>query len=143
MGTGRSDESGRMRRVAPDDDVLLPARVVGPSLTAAGLAAWMLSHAGREEEAAHCGKIQELLDAALRQGRTDVRVPRPVVTRAAELWEATAGLADTWASTSDRPKHAADWRRQADRLRIRAESLRQHLGTSSHATGLHSVPDQS
>ncbi len=119
-----------MRRVAPDDDVLLPARVVGPSLTAAGLAAWMLSHAGREEQAAQCGEIQELLDTALRQGRTDVSVPRAVVTRAAELWEATAELADTWASTSDRPKDAADWRRQAERLRIRAESLRQHLGTS-------------
>ena len=129
--------------MAPDDDVLLPVRVVGPSLTVAGLAARMLSHAGREEEAAQCGEIQELIDTALRQGRTDVSVPRPVVMRAAELCEASAGLADTWASTSDRPKHAAAWRLQAERLRIRAESLRQLLGTSGHGTDSCSVGDQS
>ena len=52
--------------MAPDADVLLPARIVGPSLTAAGLAAFMLSQAGRDQEAAQCGEIQELIDTALR-----------------------------------------------------------------------------
>jgi hypothetical protein len=118
-----------MSCVAADDDVLLPARVVGPSLAAAGLAAWLLVQAGREQDAEQCGEIQELMDTALRQGRTDVSVPRPVVVRAAELWEATAALADTWASTSDRPEQAADCRLHAERLRIRAASLRQLLGS--------------
>ena len=126
---------GRMCCVAADDDVLLPARVVGPSLAAAGLAAWLLGQAAREQEAAQCGEIQDLMDTALRQGRTDVSVSRIVVMRAAELWEATAALADTWASTSGRPEQAAEYRLHSERLRIRAESLRQHLGgTSGHGT---------
>ena len=117
--------------MAADDDVLLPARIVGPSLAAAGLAAWLLGQAAREQEAAQCGEIQERMDTALRHGQTDVSVPRPVVMRAVELWEATAELADTSASTSDRPEHAAECRLHAERLRIRAESLRQLLGTKA------------
>ena len=123
-----------MRPVAPDADVLLPARIVGPSLTAAGLAAFMLSQAGRDQEAAQCGEIQELIDTALRQGEKDVSIPRPVAARTAELWEATATLADAWASDCDRPERAVDWRLQAERLRLRAESLRQLLGASGHGT---------
>ncbi len=83
---------GSMCCVAADDDVLLPARVVGPSLAAAGLAAWLLVQAGREQEASQCGEIQDLMDTALRQGRTDVSVSRPAVMRAADLWEATAAV---------------------------------------------------
>jgi len=110
--------------VARDEDVLLTARVVGPSLTVAGLAAWILQQVGRRQEALECGDIQEHVDTSLRQGQTDVRLPRTVVTRAAELWAAAAEVAETWASESDRPAHAAECRRQAERLRIRAESLR-------------------
>jgi len=122
-----------MRYVARDDDVLLTARVVGPSLTAAGLAAWILLQVGREQDARECADIQELIDTSLRQGQTDVRVPRTVVMRAAELWEATAELAETWASESDRPAHA-EWRLQAKRLRIRAESLRKLARASGYDT---------
>jgi hypothetical protein len=113
--------------VAREDDVLLTARVVGPSLTVAGLAAWILAHAGREQDARECDEIQELIDTSLRERQTDVRVPRTVVMRAAELWEAAAEVAETWASEGDRPARAAEWRRQAERLRIRAESLRKLL----------------
>jgi hypothetical protein len=79
--------------VARDEDVLLTARVVGPSLTVAGLAAWILQQVGRRQEALECGDIQELIDKSLRQTQTDVRVPRTVVTRAVELWEAAAEVA--------------------------------------------------
>ena len=99
----------------------------------AGLAAWILQQVGRRQEALECGDIQELIDTSLRQGQTDVRVPRTVVMRAAELWEATAEHAETWASESDRPAHA-EWRLQAKRLRIRAESLRKLARASGHDT---------
>jgi len=110
--------------VARDEDVLLTARIAGPSLTVAGLGAWILEQVGRKQEARECGDIQELIDRSLRQGQTEVRVPRPIVMRAAELWEAAAEVAETWASESDQPAHAAESRRQAERLRIRAKSLR-------------------
>jgi hypothetical protein len=112
-----------MRPVVPDEEVLLPARVAAPSMTAAGLATWLFLHAGREYEAAEC-ELQDLIDGALRRGQSDVEVPRRVATRAIELWEAAAGLAETWASRSDLPKQAAEWRSHAERLRARAESVR-------------------
>jgi len=132
-----------MRYVARDDDVLLTARVVGPSLTAAGLAAWTLQQVGREHEARKCADIQERIDMSLRQGQIDVRVPRIVVMRAAELWETAADVAETWASESDRPAHAAGWRQQAKRLRIRAASLRKLARASSHDTDMRHGPDRS
>ena len=119
--------------MATDDDVLLPPRVVGPSLTAAGLAAWMLLQA-REHEAAECGEIQEFIDKALRQGQRAVGVPRRVATRAVELWETTAELAESWASKSKRPEDAAGWRLQAKRLRSRADSVRKLVSAIGHGT---------
>ena len=136
------DVSGTMRCVARDDDVLLTARVVGPSLTVAGLAAWILRQVGREQEARECAEIQELIDTSLRQGQTDVRLPRTVVTRAVGLWEAAAEVAETWASESDGPAHA-EWRLQAKRLRIRAESLRKLVRASGQDRDMRLGPDQS
>jgi len=128
--------------VARDDDVLLTARVAGPSLTAAGLAGWILLQVGREQDAHECADIQELIDASLRQGQTEVRVPRAVVMRAAELWEASAEVAETWASESDRPAHA-EWRTQAKRLLIRAESLRKLARAGGYETDMRLGPGQS
>jgi hypothetical protein len=110
--------------VAPENDIRLPIRVAAPSLTAAGLAAWLFSYAGREQEAGECSELQDLIDGALQRGQSEVGVPRAVATRAVELWEAAAELADTWASRSDRSKQTAEWRSHAERLRVRAESLR-------------------
>jgi hypothetical protein len=100
-------------------------------------------HAGREQDARECDEIQELIDASLRQGQTDARVPRTVVMRAAELWEAAAEVAETWTSKSDRPAHAAEWRRHAKRLRIRAESLRKLAWANGHDADMRPGPHQS
>lgn len=105
--------------------VELPGRVVGPSLTAAGLAAWVLSKNHRVEEAAATGELQDALDAALRSGTVGAaRVSRETVERAASLWETAATLLETW-SESAVGKEAAG--REAARLRLRITSLRQAL----------------
>ena len=111
-------------------DVVLPPRLVGPSLTAAGLASWMFTHAGREREAAECVELQDLIDAALRQGAgQEVRAPQPAVSRAAELWEDASGLADSWAASTE-GEDSSEWGRHAERLRVRAQSLRRVLETA-------------
>jgi hypothetical protein len=84
-------------------------------------------HDGREQEAAECSELQDLIEGALQRGQSEVGVPRPVAARAVELWEAAAELAETWASRSDRPKQAAEWRSHAERLRVRAASVRKLL----------------
>ncbi|GAA2139379.1 hypothetical protein GCM10009844_08100 [Nocardioides koreensis] len=113
-----------------DPAIVLPPQVVGPSLTAAGLASWVFAHGGREQEAAECGRLQDFIDAALRRGLgTEVRAPRPVVCRAADLWAEASGLADSLAALTE-GKVSAEWRRHAERLRVRAQSLRRVLGTA-------------
>ena len=65
---------------ASDDWVILQGRVVGPSLTAAGLAAWVLAKNRLETEAAGTRELQDVLDSALHSGSVgDVRVPRVTV----------------------------------------------------------------
>ena len=119
-----------MSWVSVDSDIVLPPQIVGPSLTVAGLASWVFAHAGREQEAAECGLLQDFLDTAMHQGvGREVRAPRRVVSRAAELWVEASGLADSWAIASE-GKASVEWGRQAERLRVRAESLRQVLGTA-------------
>ena len=111
-----------------DSDVLLPPRIVGPSLTVAGLASWILSHAGRELDAARCGVLQDHIDSALQRGPSaEVWVPRDVASEAASLWEEAALIADGWRATAEPKKDAPEWERHAERLRIRAESLRRVL----------------
>ena len=109
--------------------VELPGRIIGPSLTAAGLAAWVLSHNHLESEAAATRELQDALDTALCSGEVSaVRVPRATVERAASLWETAATLLETWsASVGGDP--AAD--REAARLRTRVRSLRQVLGATT------------
>lgn len=105
--------------------VELPGRVVGPSLTAAGLAAWVLSKNDRVAEAAATGELQDALDAALRSGTVGTtRVSRATVERAALLWETAATLLETWSESSG-GDHQAD--KEAARLRVRINSLRQAL----------------
>ena len=114
-----------VRVPAHDPWVTLPGRVVGSSLTAAGLAGWVLSknHLGQEADATR--ELQDALDAALRSGSTgEVRVPRVTVERAASLWESAATLLDSW-SESVGDDVEAD--RQAARLRARVRSLRKAL----------------
>lgn len=117
-------ESSNICCVPTDSDVLLPARIVGPSLTVAGLAAWIFLHADRALDAERCSVLQDLIDSALRQGSPEVWIPRDVTTEAASLWEEAAFLAEGWAATAEPEKEAPEWRRHAERLRVRAESLR-------------------
>ena len=110
---------------ASDPWVELPGAVVGPSLTAAGLAAWVHSRNGHEEEAAATGDLQEELHAALHSGEVGaVRVSRDTVRRAASLWEAAAELLEAW---DDSIGGDAEAGRQAARLRVRVASLRRAL----------------
>jgi hypothetical protein len=121
---------GMMSWVTAESDIVLPPQIVGPSLTVAGFASWVFAHAGREEEAAECGQLQDFIDAALHQGvGKEVRAPRRVVSRAVDLWVEASDLADSWA-TSTEGKTSADWGLQAERLRVRAQSLRRILGTA-------------
>jgi hypothetical protein len=108
-------------------DVLLPPRIVGPSLTVAGLATWIFLHADRAGEADRCSALQDLIDAALKQGSPEVWIPREVASEAASLWEQAALLADGWGAAAEPGKEALEWGRHAARLRIRAESLRRLL----------------
>lgn len=110
-----------------DPDLLLPSRIVGPSLTVAGLAAWVFMSAGREQEAERTRDLQDLIDAALRQGAAEVRASRSVVSHAADLWEEAARVADAWAGTAESDRAAAEWGRPAERLRVLAGSLRELL----------------
>ncbi len=110
-----------------EPDVLLPARIVGPSLTVAGLATWIFLHAGRDLDAERCGVLQGLIDSALRHGSVEVRIPRDVAAGAASLWDEAAHIAEGWGATADPEKEAPEWGRHAERLRIRADSLRRLL----------------
>lgn len=113
-----------MSDVTSEPDLVLPSRLMGPSLTAAGLAAWILGHAGLVQEAERTGDLQDLIDAALSRGSTDVRVPSTVVAQAADLWDRAAELAGGWAHAATSEKDEAQWQRHAERLRIRSRSLR-------------------
>ena len=106
----------------------MPGRIIGPSLTAAGLAAWVLSKNHREEEAAATRELQDALDTALGSGEVSaVRVSRETVERATSLWETAAILLETWpASVGDEPAAGLE----AARLRTRANSLRNALETN-------------
>jgi hypothetical protein len=107
--------------------VTLPGRIVGPSLTAAGLAAHVLLKNHREDAAAATRELQDTLDEALRSGDVDaVRVPRAILEHAVSLWETAAGLLESW-SESVGGDAAAD--REGTRLRIRVASLRRALET--------------
>jgi hypothetical protein len=106
----------------PDPWVTLPRRIVGPSLSAAGLAAWVLSKNDREQEAATTRELQEALDAALRSGNVDaLRVSRTTVEGAASVWATAAALLESW---SDSVGGDSEADRDAVRLRRRARSLR-------------------
>ncbi len=105
--------------------VEVPSRVVGPSLTAAGLAAWVLWKSGREDEAAATRELQDELDAALRSGAVGpVRLPRATVERAESLWESAAELLEAWSDSAGGDRDAG---REASRLRTRIASLRRAL----------------
>lgn len=108
--------------------VNLPGRILGPSLGAAGLAAWVLGKHGDDEAAAATGELQDELDAALRSGVTvQARVPRETVARAASLWERAAALLEAWSAEVGGDPQAD---REAARLRTRVASLRKALGPS-------------
>lgn len=108
-----------------DPWVELPGPIVGPSLTAAGLAAWVFSKNQHEEEAAATSELQDALDAALRSGNVGAaRVSRETVERAASLWETAATLLEAWAESVGGDREAG---REAARLRIRVTSLRRAL----------------
>ncbi len=110
-----------------EPQVSVPPRAVGPSLTAAGLAAWVLSRNHDEARAAATRELQDALDAALRSGETGpVRVSRAVVDRAAVLWEDAAVLLESWSRAVDGDPESD---RQAARLRARVGSLRRALAT--------------
>ena len=110
---------------ARDPWVDLPGRIVGPSLTAAGLAAWVLSKHHHEEAAAATSDLQDALDSALRSGNVGAaRVSRDTVESAVMLWETAATLLEAWAATVGGDREAG---RAAARLRIRVTSLRQAL----------------
>lgn len=112
----------------PADDpwVTLPGRIIGPSLTAAGSAAWVLSKNGREEQAAATRELQDALDAALRAGSAgaDLSVSRATVEGAASLWATAAALLESW---SDSVGGDRDADREAARLHDRVRALRQAL----------------
>jgi len=112
--------------------VVLPGRLLGPSLTAAGLAARILSYARRDAESRRTRDLQDLVDAALRSGERDVEIVRPVVEEAVELWLAAAAITDGWAAeagddSSESRAQVAEFGRMAARLRLRAESLQKVL----------------
>jgi hypothetical protein len=108
---------------AHDPWVTLPGRIVGSSLTAAGLAGWVLAKNQLGQEADETRELQDALDAALRSGSTgEVRVPRATVEHAASLWESAATLLDSWSKSVGNDDEAD---RQAARLRARIRSLRQ------------------
>ena len=107
--------------------VLVPLTVAARSMAAAGLAAWVLGHAGRTAEAQQCGDIQEVVDSALRGGeRVAVAIPRELAEQAAQLWDAAAQLLEA------RPGQQAD--RYAGQLRTRSDRLRAVLERSKHST---------
>jgi hypothetical protein len=71
---------------AHDPWVTLPRRVVRSSLTAAGLAGWVLAKNHLGQEADETRELQDALEAALRSGSAGaVRVPRATVERAARF----------------------------------------------------------
>lgn len=110
------------------ESVLVPVRVAAPSLTAAGLASWVLAHAGRAAEAERCTRLQDVVDDALRRGERDgVAVPREVVAEAAELWEKAADLLAAGASVNPHRPQPTEDEQAAARLRTRARSLRRLL----------------
>ncbi|MCW2817446.1 MAG: hypothetical protein JWR42_233 [Marmoricola sp.] len=113
--------------------VVLPGRLLGPSLTVAGLAARILSFAGRDAESRRTRDLQDLVDAGLRSGETDVEIVRPVVEEAVSLWLTAADLADAWAleARAEEPAEAdrriEEFGRMSARLRVRAGSLQRVL----------------
>jgi hypothetical protein len=110
------------------ETVLVPVRVAGASLAAAGLAAWVLSRAGHEEPAGRCARLQDALDEGLRaDSRAAVPVPREVVAEAVELWEQTAALLEAGASVHPHRPQPKEDEQAAARLRTRARSLRRLL----------------
>ncbi len=112
-----------MPSVTDDPDVLVPAQIVGPSLTAAGLAALVFAGSGRDDEATRCGELQDVIDIALRRGQHDVLVARSVVEDAAHLWERAAEILDGRVAESADDRSASESAQQAERLRVRARSL--------------------
>ena len=113
--------------MAHPPDVLLPSRTVGRSLSVAGLAAWVFLHSAREDEAARCREIQDVLDVSLARGEHDVLVARPVVERATDLWERAAEILEERAAVQADHRSASEYAQQIERLRARARSLRRLL----------------
>lgn len=75
-------------------------------------------------DAERCSVLQDLIDSALRQRFAEVWIPRDVASEAASLWEEAAEIADAWGATAEPERAAPEWGRHAERLRIRAQSLR-------------------
>lgn len=111
----------------PVATLVLPARILGPSLAAAGLAGWVLSYAERDVEARRTRELQDLVDAGLRQGERDVEVVRPVVEESVDLWRAAADLTEQWATAAEVEASAVELTRMTLRLRLRADSLERLL----------------
>ena len=91
------------------------------------MATWIFLHAGHDVGAERCSVLRDLIESALRQGSSEVWIPRAVTSEAASLWEQAALLADGWRATAEPGKEAPEWEGHAKRLRIRAESLRRLL----------------
>lgn len=108
----------------PDRGVGLPARIVGPSLTAVGLAAWVLSKNCHEEEAAATREPQDVLDTALGSGEVMAAAFQGRPWSAVSLWETAAILLKAESASVGGDPAAA---REAARLRTRVIGLRKAL----------------
>ncbi len=131
-----------MEHVRAAPTVVLPGRLLAPSLTVAGLAGWILAYAGLDTDARRTRDLQDLVDAGLRCGDRDVEVVCAVVEEAVSLWRRAADLTESWAAEARAAgsvgfdgsdgdpgvqERAAEFERMATRLRLRAEALQRLL----------------
>ena len=126
-----------MEHVRAAPTVVLPGRLLAPSLTVAGLAGWILAYAGLDTDARRTRDLQHLVDAGLRCGDRDVEVVCAVVEEAVSLWLRAADLTESWAAEArgatgpdeeaEAQERAEEFERMAARLRLRAEALQRLL----------------
>lgn len=103
-----------MGRCVLMDEVVIPLRMVGPCLVAAGLAGWLLAHAGDEDRAYRTSVFQDAVDTVFSADPSQpVPVARDIVVEAIALWRAAVPLGDA---------------QQAHQLRQRANRLEALLG---------------
>ena len=84
-------------------------------------------HSGRDDESERCGELQDTVDAALRRGQHEVLVAGAVLERATQLWERAAEILDGRVAESADHRSVSESAQQAERLRVRARSLRRLL----------------